>query len=200
MQIKGIFLKDYVQIVKDSPDLDWNRHLTASDWEIVKSLIVPSQWYPADTMAHIGRGIFEMRTKGNYAAVRLHGRARATDSFDPATQKFLLKRDPVAALSAYAMIVRRYIDEIEVRLEKSGPGLAEVAFFPVEGVPAWDLFREIQAGTLEKLVELNAGQDPKAEFRSETRQGREACVMVVTWKQEPNPTPAPNGKLGGASR
>jgi len=190
MQIKGIFLKDYVQIVKDNPDLEWNRYLTASDWEIVKSLIVPSQWYPADTMAHIGRGIFEMRSQNNYEAVRLHGRARATDSFDPATRKFLLKQDPVAALQAYAMIVRRYIDEIEVRLEKSGPGFAEVAFHPVEGVPAWDLFREIQAGTLEKLVELNGGQNPKAEFRSEMRQGREACVIVVSWE------PAPAGTTG----
>jgi len=190
MQIKGIFLKDYVQLVKDNPDLEWNRYLTASDWEITRSLIVPSQWYPADTMAHIGRGIFEMRSKNNYEAVRLHGRARATDSFDPATQKFLLKQDPVAALQAYAMIVRRYIDEIEVRLEKSGSGRAEVGFFPVEGVPAWDLFREIQAGTLEKLVELNGGQDPKAEFRSEMRQGQEACVIVVSWE------PAPAGTTG----
>lgn len=185
MKIKGIFLQDYVQIVQKTPDLDWNRYLTPADWEIVNRLIVPSQWYPADTMAHIGRGIFEMRSKNNYAVVRQHGRARATDSFDPATQKFLFKQDPAAALAAYATIVRRYIDELEVRLENSGPGFAELSFFPVENVPAWDLFREIQAGTLEKLVELNGGAEPKAEFRSAAREGRESCRILVSWKPAP---------------
>jgi len=182
MQIKGIFLKDYVELLKQTPELEWSRYLTAADWEIARSMIVPAQWYPAETMAHIGRGIFEMRTQSNYAAVRAHGRARATDSFDPATLKFLLKHDPAASLQAYAMIARRYIDEITVTLEKSGPGMAEVCFAPVDNVPAWDLFREIQAGTLEKLVELNGGKDPRAEFISELRSGREACLIRVRWE------------------
>ena len=181
MRIKGIFLKDYVEIVNQSPELEWSRYLTAADWEIARSLILPTQWYPAETMAHIGRGIFEMRTQNNYEAVRAHGRARATDSFDPATKKFLLKDEPVASLQAYAMIARRFIDEISINLENAGPGRVEVCFSPVDQVPAWDLFREIQAGTLEKLVELNGGKNPRADFVSEPRQGREACIIRVTW-------------------
>lgn len=181
MQIKGIFLKDYVAIVSQSLELEWSRYLTEADWAIARSMIVPAQWYPAETMAHIGRGIFELRAQRNYEAVRAHGRARATESFDPATQKFLLKNDPGAALAAYAMIARRYIDELNITLEKSEPGKAEVCFAPVDQVPAWDLFREIQAGTLEKLVELNGGKNPRAEFISESRAGREACLMRVKW-------------------
>jgi len=112
----------------------------------------------------------------------MHGRARATDAFDDATKMFLMKDDPVASLRTYAHIVGRFIDEIKVKMEKSEDGCAEVSFWPVETAPAWHLFREIQAGTLEKLVELNGGAEPRGEFRTEMREGREACIICVRWR------------------
>ena len=181
MRIRGTFLKDYVKIVQETPELDWNKFLTAEDWAIARALVVPTEWYPAETMAHIGRGLFEMRSQRNYAAVRVHGRMRVDTSYDDATKKFLLKDNPRASLSAYAGIARRYIDDLNIALEKSAPGRADVCFYPVDGIPAWDLFREIQAGTLERLVELNGGINPRAELIAETRQGREACIMRLTW-------------------
>lgn len=146
MRIKGTFLSDYVELVNDNPDLDWDSYLTESDWEVVRNTIIPTEWYPVEVMGNIGRGIFDMRSKRNYELVRLHGRARATDAYDDATRKFLEKGDPVASLKAYSMIAGRYIDELKVTLEKSGPTEAYVCFFPVEEAPSWDLFREIQAG------------------------------------------------------
>lgn len=182
MKIKGIFLKDYVKIVKDTPDLDWKSWLTEEDWEIVNGMVYATTWYPVETMGRIGRGIFEMRSNRNYEVVRMHGRARATESFDEITFKLLLKNDPASSLRAYAGIARRYVDELEVTFLDSGPDRARVGFFPVDSAPAWDLFREIQAGTLERLVELNGGKNPRASFASETREGREACIMTVVWE------------------
>ena len=57
-------------------------------------------------------------------------------------------------------------------------------FYPVDDAPAWDLFREIQAGTLEQLVELNGATTARVEFTPDTRDGREACIMRVAWKDE----------------
>jgi len=184
LRIKGNFLKDYVKLVNDNPDMEWDKYLTDSDWQIVRSIIIPSAWYPVETMGRIGRGIFEMRSKRNYEAVRAHGRARAIESFDEATKRFLIKADPASSIQAYTMIVRRYVDEVSVELEKSEAGRAEVCFYPVDDAPSWDLFREIQAGTLEQLVELNGGKDAHAEFLSELREGREACIISLTWSQD----------------
>ena len=94
MKIKGIFLKDYVQIVKDTPDLDWKSWLTAEDWEIVNGMVYATTWYPVETMGRIGRGIFEMRSNRNYEVVRMHGRARATESFDEITSNCFSKTIP----------------------------------------------------------------------------------------------------------
>jgi len=182
MKIKGNFLKDYVQIVEDNPELDWNKYLTKSDWEIVRSTIIPLSWYPAETMGRIGRGIFEMRSKKDYSLVRLHGRSRVDQLFDEATLQILRKDSPVESCRAYCIVARRYIDEVEIKLGKSGPQSCELSWWPVDNAPSWDLFREIQAGTLERLVELNGGKNAKAEFRAEQKDGREACVVCLTWE------------------
>ena len=183
MRIKGIFLKDYVKIVNDTPELDWKKYLTDEDWEIIGSIIIPSAWYPVATMGRIGRGIFEMRSMKNYEAVRLHGRARADQVFDEATMKFLLKDDPASSVRAYSVIARRYVDEVEITVERAEPGLADVTFYPVDEAPSWDLFREIQAGTMERLVELNGGREARAEFIDQEREGRTACIIRIKWEE-----------------
>jgi hypothetical protein len=183
LRIKGTFFKDYVKMVQDSPELAWDKYLTASDWEIVRSaMIIPTEWYPVETMGRIGRGIFELRVNKNYEAVRAHGRMRATESFDEATRKFLDKGDPLLAIKTFVMIAARFVDEIRVTMEKSGPGLAEVCFFPVENAPSWDLFREIQAGTIEKLAEMNGAREARAEIVEEEREGGRACIVRLRWK------------------
>jgi hypothetical protein len=182
MRIKGNFLKDYVKIVRDSPELDWKKYLTEADWHIIREMVIPLSWYPAATMARIGRGIFEMRSKKDYSLVRLHGRSRVDLIFDDASKQLLSKNSPAEGLQVYTLIARRYLDEIEIKLEKSGDHFTEVSFFPVEDVPSWDLFREIQAGTMERVVELNKGKDPRAEFRTEKKDSHEICFIKLTWQ------------------
>ncbi len=182
MKIKGNFLKDYVKIVHDTPDLEWDKYLTEEDWEIVRGVIIPTAWYPVETMAHIGQGLFKMRSLESYESVRLHGRTRVDEILYPGTRQFLLKGDPVASIKAFAWVAKKYVDDLEIETAGFGPGFAELIFHPVDDAPAWDLFREIQAGTMEKLVELNGGKDARAEFIEDERDGREACIIKVTWK------------------
>ncbi len=181
MKIKGNFLKDYAQTVRDTPELDWGRFLRPEDFEVVKSIIIPTQWYPAEVMGRIGRGLFEMRINKNYELLRIHGQSRFTQFFDIETQKFLTKRDPVAAVTAYLFIAKRYIDELSIKLDQAGPGRAEVSFAPVEIIPSWDLFRVIQAGTMEKIIEVNGGKSPHHTFRSEEREGHTADICQLAW-------------------
>jgi hypothetical protein len=181
MRIKGNFLKDYARTVRESPELDWKRYLTEEDWNIINGMVIPLSWYPAETMGRIGRGIFEMRVKKDYKLVRLHGKTRVEEVFGEAEREILSKNSPADALQAFVLLTRRYIDEVEIKLESAGKNFAELSFFPVDNVPSWDLFREIQAGTMEKVVEMNRGKNPRAEFRTEKREGREACIVRVSW-------------------
>lgn len=180
MRIKGNFLKDYVETVLKTPELDWAKYLNPEDWEIIKGIIIPSAWYPVETMGRIGRGLFEMRIGSNYALLREHGKMRFS-MFDSETQKFLTKNDPIAAIQAFLMIMRRYVDGLSITLEKFQTGTAEISFYPVDEAPSWDLFREIQAGTIQKIIELNGGKTPQGNFRSETRKGHTADILHLSW-------------------
>lgn len=184
MRIRGLFLKDYVRRVHELSHLEWDRFLTPEDWEIVNSTIIPTEWYPVETMAHIGQGIFEMVSKNNYGLVRLHGRARVDEIYDDAARKFLIKGDPAGSMRSFVSIAGRFVDEVEVKFEGAANGVAEVSFWPVDDAPAWDLFREIQAGTMEALIELNGGKNASAEFIEITRDGRGGCIIRVNWKTE----------------
>jgi len=182
MRIRGTFFNDYVKRVHELSHLDWDSYLTEEDWEIVRETVIPTQWYPGETMGHIGQGLFEMVSNGSYELVRAHGRARATDAYDEATKKFLIKGDPGSSIQAFVSIAGRLVEGVKVTLEDKGEGKALVCFHPVNGLPAWDLFREIQAGSLEALVELNGGKPAKAEISDEEREGGLATLIRLEWE------------------
>ena len=183
MRIRGVVLADYVKIVRTTRNLDWESFLNDEDWEIIKSMVIPTEWYPAEVIGRIGRGMFVLLSNSNYEFVRAFGRKNGDEHFDPATQKFFKKDDPVAALGVFAAIASRFADEINAKLEKTGENFAEVTFFPVDGAPSWDCYREVQAGYIEWIVEENGGKNPRAEIRHEEREGREACIIRVTWEK-----------------
>lgn len=181
LRIKGTFLKDYVKIVNATRDKDWERFLTEDDWKIIGSMILPTQWYPAETMGRISEGIFELLTGRSLPFIREFGRSSAPRFFDDVKQ-FLLKDDIPTALNAWRLIADRYVDEMRVMIDEIGPHHAHVSYYPVDGAPSFEHYREVQAGNLEWLVSVNGGKNPASEFHEEAREGRTACIIRVTWE------------------
>jgi len=183
LQIRGSFLKDYAKIVNATREADWDRYLLPLDREILSGMILPSQWYPAETMGRIARGLLELHSGGSYEYIRAFSRAKAPDYLSD-VKSFLLRNDIKKALDAYVRIADRWVDEIEVKVEGCGEGVARISFCPVRDAPSFDCYREVQAGNLEWLVEANGGADPKAEFETEERSGKEACTIKLRWTEE----------------
>lgn len=182
MQIRGTFLKDYVKIVRATQDADWGRFLTADDWEIINSMIIPSAWYPAETMGRIARGLYELHSNHSYEFIRAFARAQAPVYLEDVRQ-FLQKGDIRSALNAYIYIVGRFVDEISVSFVESGHDFVKVSFYPVNDAPSFDCYREVMAGYLEWLVAENGGKNPQSEFESNLREDKEECVIRVDWQR-----------------
>ena len=181
MRIRGTFLKDYVKIVRATRDKDWESFLTEEDWKIIDSMILPTELYPAETMGRISQGIFELLTGKSLAFIREFGRSSAPKFFDD-VKKFLLKDDIPAALNAWRLIADRYVDEMAVTIEEITSNYVLVSYFPVDGAPSFEHYREVQAGNLEWLIQANGGNQPAAEFIDQERNDRLACIIKVTWK------------------
>ena len=180
MQIRGVFLLDYIKLVNHTRDKDWEQFLTPEDWELCKEMIVPTAWYPVETMGRIARGIHELICNRDYNFIRLYGRTRAPELFQDA-RPFLVKNDIAAALPSFRHIVDRYVDEVNVTVEHVADDHCLVSWYPVDGAPSFDCYREVMAGNLEWLIEENGGEDAIAEFIEERRDGRLACIIRVNW-------------------
>ncbi len=181
MQIRGTFLKDYVKIVRATLDADWGRFLTAADWEIVNSMIIPSAWYPADTMGRIARGLYELHSNRSYDFIRRVSRAQAPVYLEDVIH-FLKKDDINSAVNSFIYMAGRFVDEISVSLAGSGTDYIEVSFCPVDDAPSFDCYREVMAGYLEWVISENGGKNPAAGFESRLREGAEECIIRVSWE------------------
>jgi hypothetical protein len=48
-KVKGSILVDFVRMIRNFKNLDWNRYLKPEDWEVINSLILSTKWYPLGT-------------------------------------------------------------------------------------------------------------------------------------------------------
>lgn len=131
MKIRGTFLKDYVKIIRGTRDKDWEKFLTAQDWEILDSMILPTEWYPGETMGRIADGLFELLAGESVVFVRGFGKSSAPQFFEDVTG-FLVKNDIASALNKWRLIADRYIDVVSVNVEEVGENVAKVSYFPVD--------------------------------------------------------------------
>ncbi len=181
LRIRGTFLKDYVKIVKATRDQGWERFLTDDDWEIIDTMVIPAQWYPAETMGRIAEGLYSLLSGESSEFIRQFGENTAPDYF--ADVKSFLSRDDVPqALDKWRWIADRFVDEISVSVVEVSDKRALVSFFPVDGAPSFAHYREVMAGNLLWLVKANGGANPGAEFESGERDGREELFIELSWE------------------
>ena len=90
MKIRGTFLKDYVKIVNATRDKDWERFLNEDDWQIIGTMIIPTELYPVEIMGRIAQGLYELLAGGSHQFVREFGRSSAPQFFED-VKSFLLK-------------------------------------------------------------------------------------------------------------
>jgi hypothetical protein len=180
MKIKGTFLKDYVKIVRATRDKDWERFLLPEDWEIINAMIIPTQYYTAETMGRIAQGLYELLSGSSHAFIRRFGRTQAPEYLSD-VMSFILKGEVEAGLKAFATIADRYVDEISVTVEQVGDKGARICYHPVDGAPSFEHYREVQAGFLEWIAQANGARNPRADFISEQRAGGQALIITLEW-------------------
>jgi hypothetical protein len=181
LKIRGSLFKDYVRLVRTTRDKDWDRFLTEDDWKIINSMIMPTKWYPVETMGRLAEGIYHLLTGCNSEVIREFGRTSAPRFFQN-TMSLFQKDNIKSALDFWRLISDSNIDEVSVTIEECKPNLARVCYFPVDQVPSFEHYRELQAGNIEWLIMENGGKNPSSEFETKAREGGEACIIKVTWE------------------
>ena len=169
MQVKGTLLMDYVRMLRSAKGKNWSQWLTPADLEIIQSKILPSQWYPYETMQRIGLAIFKELANSDLNLVRAFGKFMARN-LAKVYQQVIIAGDPISSVEKIVAIQRtlfkdtgsggRIIERSEKRF--TFEITAEAGINQPEAAAAAG---HQTAGVLEGIIELAGGKNVKTEIR-----------------------------------
>ena len=187
-KIKGTVLLDYIRIIRSNPDRNWDKYLKKEDWEVVNSRVLPSMWYPYGLFFRTGKAVFEEIAAGNLQIAKQFGKANAETLFKGAYKSML---DSILAqgggvvrfLERYASLSLSLFNFITVNLEeiteKNVKLTIDVEMDATEML-AEPYFNQL-AGTVESLVTMSGGKNPKVVFISKYWENDPNTVYDVSW-------------------
>ena len=97
MKVKGTVIVDLVRIIRSQKNIDWSKYLKPEDFEIVKSLVVASKWYPGDSFWRLSFAVTKEIAKMQLDMTFDFGRLSAK-SFLKVYKRLMVKGNPAASL------------------------------------------------------------------------------------------------------
>jgi len=171
MKVKGSLLINMVKLIRANKDKDWDKWLGPEDWEIIDAKVLPSAWYPGDTLNNIGLATFKEIAGGDLPTARAFGKFLAK-GIGTLYKNILVDGDPAATIEKFTVIQQMFLKETEGvgRVVDSSPGLIitdlvmpeeERKLLHAETIEA---FYYMMAGLAEGLVEATGGKNVSLEM------------------------------------
>ncbi|HUT55337.1 MAG TPA: hypothetical protein VM658_18250 [bacterium] len=163
-QIKGTLLIDYIRLIRSTKNIDWERHLTPEDWELVNSRILSSNWYSSDAWQRIGRTLYQVGAKRDLNLIRTFGPMIMKGLLD-VYKNILCQGDPKESIKKFEVLRRNFIRNVDADLKVSEMNENRVKV----SLNVTDHDREIGdpeafmygvAGCLDELIKRSGGKNP----------------------------------------
>jgi len=175
-KIKGTLMVGIVRLFKSTKDERLGTYLTEKDRELLKEVILPATWYPADTARNLIVALFEVVGGNDPNAPRQWGRF-AAGMLAPGTYKdFLRKGDPFETLKNFAAIFGSFVDSPWFKVFEVKPGYIEAVYRDPEDDPMFVPFAYMMAGWIEGLIGESGGKILEFTITREQREGGNAIV------------------------
>jgi hypothetical protein len=179
--VRGVLFADYVRMILGHKDLDWARHLAATDVAMLRRRIQPDGWYPMEVFERLGNAILDSIAHGDLEAVRAWGRVQAT----PLTRTYatlLAPGDPVETLARFRVLRSTFFDFEALRVVLLHDGEAEIAVHYHMGMPAEEAAAMQTIGFFEGLLELAGARDIQAHVKRRSWAGDPETVVALSWQ------------------
>ena len=181
MRFKGTLIQDYVRIIKQYSDKNWEKYLKPEDWEIINNPVLPSAWYPYASCQRMGWAVYQEMAGGDPEAARVYGRANIKKRLET-YKNIVVPGDPVASIGKLAALRKTFVDgETDTVLIEKGDNWARYQVVrPTEDFDSNSYFAFCTQvrGHLEGVVEEAGGKDPETKMK-ETDDGYE---IYINWK------------------
>ncbi len=195
-QVKGAIFLDFVKMIKKYKESNWQNHLTESDLALLNELILPSRWYPLDTMVRIGEAVFKELANGNLEATREWGWKSMDNLVRVYKNHLVVEGNPMRSLERFAITNRSLFNFEGLTIEPVSDTRARVTVSNEFGERLAEAYCTQMLGAFERLIDLSGGKQIYAAFASRRWMGDPQTVIELAWRSEAAAAQAAKRKLG----
>ncbi|HUT54556.1 MAG TPA: hypothetical protein VM658_14295 [bacterium] len=181
-RIKGSVVLDMVKVIRAFKDLPWDRYLKPEDFEIVKTMVIPTAWYPIETYQRMGLAVYKLVAKESEDVVRKFGQAAMKELLEGPYRPFLVKNDPFEAVAKFFELRKSLFTFSKMAIEKTGDKslrarITEFGDFS-DGL---DVFTILLCAHLEELAKNNGCKGITLKPCHEKEKGQTNIVVDMAW-------------------
>jgi hypothetical protein len=181
-RVKGSVVLDMVKVIRAFKDLPWDQYLTPEDFEIVKSMVIPTAWYPIEAYQRMGLAVYKLVAKESDDVVRKFGQAAMKELLSGPYRPFLVKDDPVEAVHKFFELRKSMFNFSKTVVEKTGDKsihikITELGDFRV----GLDIFCVLLCAHLEEIARCNGCNDVTLRPRHEKRPDGVNIFVEISW-------------------
>ena len=181
-RIKGSVVLDMVKVIRAFKDLPWGQYLKPEDFEIVKSMVIPTAWYPIETYQRMGLAVYKLVAKGSEDVVRTFGQAAMKELLAGPYRPFLVKNDPFEAVAKFFELRKSLFNFSRTAIEKTGAKSLRVNITDLgdfgEGL---DIFSVLLCAHLEEIARCNGCKDITLRPRHEKEKANVNIIVEMAW-------------------
>ncbi len=179
-QVRGTLFADYARMIRAQKHVDWSKHLTPGDLELLRARAEPDAWYPMESFERMGNAILAEVAGGDLESVRIWGRLQA-EALAQTYPGLLAPGDPVDTLTRFRNLRRTFFDFEALDVLFMHEGEAEIGITYYMGMPAEEAAALQTLGFFEGLLELAGAKDIRAGLARRSWAGDPQTVAALSW-------------------
>lgn len=179
--VKGTLFLDYVRMIRKRKEVDWSKHLSREDLDVLGRMVLPSEWYPLETFQRLGVAVLREIAKGDVQVVRAWGQ-KSMDELIKIYKNLAEGNDPLQALDKLQALRRRFFDFEGLEISPQGGNRVRVKIDLAFGGVADEAYAYQMLGTIERLLELTGAKNIQSQFIQRAWQGAPHTAIEFSWE------------------
>ena len=181
-RVKGTMMVDQVRMIRGNKERNWNEFLQPSDWEVINSRILATEWYPLEVYKRCGWATFQVLAGGSTELTRLRGRLRGKEMFEGPYKSLVLNQDPMQALGRFVGMYGQLFNFSTLTFARAGDRHATIHHDYGPRDPANLPYCHQLMGHLDVLIELSSGRNGKIDLPARQWEGAPMTEFDITWE------------------
>jgi len=182
--VKGIILADYVRMIRNRKDINWDKYLLPEDRPYLKQRIIESEWYPLRTLERMSMGIIKEIAKNDLEVVRSWGRT-SMDRLTQLNKSLVSENQPMESMMRFQVIRGSLFsfDPIKTVLITHDNAKLELNYHMNNIADKAAAYHTL--GYIERLLQLSGAKVLNFEFNKMIWEGAPATELEIEWSNTP---------------